>query len=537
MKLLSNNKIDNHKIELLNAIKSAEEIVICTAFLKQSGLNFLIKELNNKNTKTTFYVGTNFYQTEPSALKQLFNERHPIFLNNDRTPTFHPKIFYFKTQNKIKLFVGSANLTSGGLETNIEISIECETLIESELHNDIIEQFTYFKNSSKKIETLETILDYEKRYEIYKLKHQKADLEFNKEEEKLIEEERKREEERLRKLEEDKLKLEDSKNTINKDRNRFAITEEYKESWKLYFEEFKNFKIENNGNTIIPKNHKLYRWYKRQREFYGHIDENGNRSILFEHLDLLNKENFFWGNPNEIQWMIKWENNLKLAIEYSKLKRQSYTWVHKESATANFKYKRQSQWCWYQRMRLNGDLKLRKITEYEIKRLSEVNFLTETIEDGKTINEDNILEKLILIENLKKERLLQNNYKWLPSQTDPKIEIANLGGWLNDKLEWLKKKRNSNDAREIVKDIVEQLESLGIDTEYGIIGTYFNDFSKKYIEMRSKYPIENPRGEERKPYEQVIQWEIRNRSGYNKFPEWRQKRLDKLGIKKQSPNS
>ena len=130
------------------------------------------------------------------------------------------------------------------METNIEASIECDILIESELHNDIIEQFAYFKNNSKRIENLETILDYEKRYEIYKLKHQKADIEFNKEEEKLIEEERKREEERLRKLEEDKLKLEDSKNAINKDRNRFAITEEYKESWKIYFEEFRNFKID-----------------------------------------------------------------------------------------------------------------------------------------------------------------------------------------------------------------------------------------------------------------------------------------------------
>ncbi|MBL0052916.1 MAG: phospholipase D family protein [Bacteroidetes bacterium] len=175
-------------------------------FLSNSGLKSLLELINQKKTKTIFYVGTNFYQTEPSALKQLFSDGHIIYLNRDKSPTFHPKIFLLRTQNEVKVFIGSANLTSGGLETNIETSVECNTTTDSLLHKDLIEQLNYFKTKSKRIETLETILDYEKRYKVYKEKHQIADKEFEKEEEKINEEERKREEERLRKIEEEKRK-------------------------------------------------------------------------------------------------------------------------------------------------------------------------------------------------------------------------------------------------------------------------------------------------------------------------------------------
>ncbi len=364
MKLLSNSEIVNHKTEISKAFEFAEEITICTAFLKYSGLKSILEKINQKEFKTIFFVGTNFYQTEPSALKQLFNDGHTIFLNRDKSPTFHPKIFFFRTLNKIKIFIGSANLTSGGLETNIETSIVCDSTTDSQLHKDLMEQLTLFRVKSKRIELLETILDYENRYNLYKQKHQIADIEFEKEEQIIIESERKREEERLRKIEKENLKTKQSSNTSDKSKDRFAISDQYRETWSIYFEEFKQFKAENNKNTIIPKGHKLYNWYKRQRELYGHLDENGNRAIPPEHLVLLNSENFFWGNPNEIQWMLKWENNLKLAVEYSELKKQPFTWVYREKNNPKFKYKRQSQWCNDQRMRLNGEPTKRKITQY-----------------------------------------------------------------------------------------------------------------------------------------------------------------------------
>ncbi|MBI1780712.1 MAG: Helicase associated domain protein [Sphingobacteriales bacterium] len=537
MKLLSNNTIENHQFEIEQAIEFADEITICTAFLKYSGLKELLRGINQKEFKTTFFVGTNFYQTEPSALKQLFNDGHTIYLNRDKTPTFHPKIFFFRKQEKVKFIIGSANLTSGGLITNIETSVACETTTDSIIYKSLIEELLFFKTKSNKIEVLETIADYENRYKIYRQKHQNADLEFEIEEQVIIDNEKKREEERLRIIEEQNQKKKQLSKLKGKHYDRFAISNEYRESWQNYFEEFKSFKNENNGNTIIPKIHPLYNWYKRQRELYNHKDENGQRAIPPEHLEQLNNENFFWGNPNEIQWMIKWEINLKLAIEYSKARNQPYTWVYREKKNPNFKYKRQSQWCNDQRMRLNGEPTKRKITEYEIKRLDEAKFLRESEEENRKINEEYILDKLVLIENLKKERLSQNIRKWLPSQNDSNPQIADLGHWLNDKLEWIKLRKKNKDEREIVDLIEKQLQDLGINTEHGIIATYFDDDCKKYLEMRSKFPVDNPRGEERKPYAEIIQWASMNKNKFDTYPLWRQEKLIQIGLVKKSPNS
>ncbi len=544
MKILSNSEAKNHKTEILTAFEFAEEIIICTAFLKYSGLKSFLEVINKKSFKVTFYVGTNFYQTEPNALKQLFTDNHIIYLNRESFPTFHPKIFFFRTQNNVKLYIGSANLTSGGLENNIETSIECDTTIDSLLHKDLMEQFTYFNTKSKKIEILETILDYEKRYKIYRERHKIADIEFKKEEEKIIERERLREEERYRKIEEEKLKSKQSTSTSERNRNRFLITDEYKETWLIYFNEFIEFKKENGGNTIIPEGHKLYNWYKRQREFYNHRDENGVRAILPDHLELLDKENFFWGNPNEIIWMQKWENKLARVDAYCKSKKQKFAWITVDKKNKQNPLNDLAQWCMDQRLRLeqlknekNYKTKKRKITEYEIKRLKDIHFLESSEDDERNINQEVIIDKLILIEQLKKERLSQNNYKWLPSQTDPNPEIADLGNWLEDKLVWIKSQRKKNGNREILQNIVKELEDLEINTGLGIIGTYFDFFAKKYKELRSKYPMENPKGEERKPYAKVIQWEITNRNKFDKYPEWRQIKLKELGITRESPNS
>ena len=538
MKLLSNSDIKNHKTEILKAIKDAEEIIFCTAFLKYSGLKSLLDELNKRDFKVTFYVGTNFYQTEPVALKHLFKDGHTIYLNRNISPTFHPKIFYFRNLEIVKLFIGSANLTSGGLESNIESSIEFETTTNTLLHLELNEQLLFFKTKSLKIDSLETILDYENRYKIYREKHKKADFEFKKQEEIIIENERKRDEERLRKIEEEKKKRKQSTNS-NNPKNRFVITDEYKESWKVDFEKFKSFKINNGGNTIIPKTNELYSWYKKQRDFYNHKDENGVRVILPEHLALLNKENFFWGNPNEIQWMLKWENKLMRVDAYCKTKKLGYAWVTVDKKNKENPLNDLAQWCMDQRLRLeqlknekNYKTKKRKITEYEIKRLEDIKFLITSDELTRQTNELTILERLIQIETYKKEELAKGSRKWLPSQTDKDPKINDLGNWLNDKIESIKEEKKDGNQREITSEVEGQFIDLGINIEYGITGSYFDYNVKEYLKMREKFPNDFPSGEERKKYKADIQWAITNKSKFHTYPEWRQIRLREIGIVK-----
>ena len=533
MRIISNQRTENHLSEILKALENAKEIIVCTAFLKMSGLNFLMEKINLKEFKTIFYVGTNFYQTEPAALKRIYSDGHKIYLNINKTITFHPKIFYFRNDKNITAFIGSANLTSGGLLTNIETSIEFIADNDSNIHYDIKSLFKSLHQNTIDIDNIQPILNYEKRFKIYKQKHKVADFEFANEEQLIIENEKKREEERLQNEEEKRLKRENEKKLDNPkqystSKNKLVITPQYLETWPSLFEEFKTFKSSNNGSTIIPRTHKLYSWYIKQKGLFRSIDEQGNRTIPPMHLELLNKENFYWGNPNELQWMLKWENHLRLSIIYSNLKKLPYTWVKVDKKNPKFKYKAQAQWCMDQRLRLKGEWKKRTITEYEINRLKEAKFLQAS--DSINQNDDELINNLILITELKKVRLSQGIRRWLPSQTDKNTEIARLGNWLNDRIEVIKKEKKKDSQRTVITDTEKELIEIGIDIEFGFNKTYFEDNVKEYLKMKKLYPVDNPMGEERKKYSYILQWLANNKTKFETYPTWRKERLKELRI-------
>ncbi len=48
-----------------------------------------------------------------------------VFCDENPACTFHPKVFLFSNGEFARLFVGSNNMTAGGLETNIEVTIGC----------------------------------------------------------------------------------------------------------------------------------------------------------------------------------------------------------------------------------------------------------------------------------------------------------------------------------------------------------------------------------------------------------------------------
>lgn len=180
MKLITNHKEPKHLEVINNLLTTSNETVICVAFLKLSGLDNIIKRLKNKST---FYIGTDYYITEPSAIKKLLKAEHTVYLTKKSKSTFHPKIYYFSKGNKISILTGSANLTGGGLDTNFEVSI----LIETNKGSDLVKDFKsmiedYSVNSTLILGELQ-ISQYERDYEAYKKKHNKADKEFKAESE------------------------------------------------------------------------------------------------------------------------------------------------------------------------------------------------------------------------------------------------------------------------------------------------------------------------------------------------------------------
>ena len=178
MKLITNDNRLTHLSVINRLLKHSDEVIICVAFLKNSGLNYIVKKLS---ANCTFYIGTDFYLTEPSAIKKLYKQGHTVYLTKKAKSAFHPKIYYFRQGDNISILTGSANLTGGGLDTNFEVSIliqtEKGTTIENDFHNII-------KNdsiSSTQINSDLQLSQYEREFETYRKKHKKADKEFKNE--------------------------------------------------------------------------------------------------------------------------------------------------------------------------------------------------------------------------------------------------------------------------------------------------------------------------------------------------------------------
>ncbi|MGO7050377.1 phospholipase D-like domain-containing protein [Rhizobium johnstonii] len=102
------------------------------AFAKVStfpDLQASLRDRLKKGMKATFVIGTDFYQSDPDLLDKLRKltpgRNVRVFMGDFEAnlPTFHPKVYVFRRGANASVIVGSANLTSGGLRKNHELSI------------------------------------------------------------------------------------------------------------------------------------------------------------------------------------------------------------------------------------------------------------------------------------------------------------------------------------------------------------------------------------------------------------------------------
>jgi len=133
--IVRNQMHDNHFDILNRIITEANEILIAVAFLKDTGYNQIKLALENalqNGAQIKIIAGGNFGLTEPKALQNL----RGLFVNTNSeirlakytrdANVFHPKMYLVRFKDSCKLLIGSANITSGGFEKNIETSVYCE---------------------------------------------------------------------------------------------------------------------------------------------------------------------------------------------------------------------------------------------------------------------------------------------------------------------------------------------------------------------------------------------------------------------------
>lgn len=121
-----------------------------SAFASQAGVNGLSKHISaaKKHLKIiTIVTGIDQKGTSKEALEALLNLKINVFVFYQPSFTiFHPKIYLFEGANKSELIIGSSNLTSQGLFTNVEASLLVSIDNSKEEDRKIVEQLkNYFE--------------------------------------------------------------------------------------------------------------------------------------------------------------------------------------------------------------------------------------------------------------------------------------------------------------------------------------------------------------------------------------------------------
>ena len=121
----------NHESAIMRvlALPNPERTTIGVAFLNARGLQVIGHALARVAPKTTIFVGIRNGITSAQGLADLLHLKCSIYAvdSGSRSRLFHPKIYASRNAGEARVVIGSANLTGGGLASNVEASL-CLTL-------------------------------------------------------------------------------------------------------------------------------------------------------------------------------------------------------------------------------------------------------------------------------------------------------------------------------------------------------------------------------------------------------------------------
>lgn len=106
----------------LFTILDIQRVILSVAFVSESGVQQIEKELIMNAKHVTVFAGIRNEITSYQGLVRLNAIGGKLFTVDTgcRTIIFHPKLYFVRGHSQAKLIIGSANLTLGGLNNNIE---------------------------------------------------------------------------------------------------------------------------------------------------------------------------------------------------------------------------------------------------------------------------------------------------------------------------------------------------------------------------------------------------------------------------------
>jgi hypothetical protein len=140
-------KTHREAVARLFDVPGIQRVIVSVAFVNQSGVELLEAQLKEYSAKTTAFIGIRNDITSTQGAKLLLDLGVSLFLvdTGSRSVLFHPKLYLVKGADHARLVIGSANLTIGGLNNNIEagfaIELDLKKVDEKSLVEDIEKEF------------------------------------------------------------------------------------------------------------------------------------------------------------------------------------------------------------------------------------------------------------------------------------------------------------------------------------------------------------------------------------------------------------
>jgi len=171
--------IENLYENINKALKSKtyDHFYVLVAYISWAGIDLIHEELEkfyDKGGRVSFIIGVADNSTEYHVLKYLKDRLPKAQINIFYAPgnfEFHPKMYFFKGKNDSQLFIGSNNLTNGGLNLNSECcaKINFKQNIEPEMYASVMKVWAtygkpnkpFYKSNIKKVDN-KFLLNYSK---------------------------------------------------------------------------------------------------------------------------------------------------------------------------------------------------------------------------------------------------------------------------------------------------------------------------------------------------------------------------------------
>ena len=106
-------------------VADVQRSILSVAFVSRSGVDLLLPKLGIYGTKTKAFIGIRNDITSTQGAAQLLAAGSSLFVvdTGSRNVLFHPKLYLVRGQTEARLLIGSANLTIGGMNNNIEAGV------------------------------------------------------------------------------------------------------------------------------------------------------------------------------------------------------------------------------------------------------------------------------------------------------------------------------------------------------------------------------------------------------------------------------